>query len=184
MANQLTRYATVATVDTAGEGGFWGFIVYPDEAGNNTLISDGVERTFVYQFVLPFRATISVVVSEVRVTEAGKKYGLGIYDVNGDLVVRTAALSLDSSGIQESSLVAAATLEPGIYYHAQTTDATGTGALRGVGFSTPAVGIMNQGSEARVGRAGNNGSAGVLAATMGGITASTSRIAGMAFFKP
>jgi len=174
---------TVATVATAGEGGFFGFTVDVINAGTNTLISGGAEQTYVYQFVLPFRATISKVSSEIRTAEVGKFYGLGIYDVNGNLVVRTAQIGMDATGIQETSLVASATLEPGAYYYAQTTDGT-TGELRGTILGTATMSIMNQGSENRVGKAANNGSAGVLAATMGSITATVNRSPAIAFFKP
>ena len=183
MANQLTRYATVAVVDTAGEGGFFGLTVSYASIGGPTLISDGAERTFVYQFVLPFRATIATVNSEITIAEVGKFYGLGIYDVAGNLVVRTAAIGMDSTGRQETALAASATLEPGVYYFAQTTDGT-TGKLRATANNAAEMNIVNQGTENRIGRAGNNGSAGVLAATMGAITASASRSAAMALFKP
>ena len=161
-----------------------GTSVFYLEVGANTLINTAVNETRVFEFVLPFRATISKVVSEVRVLETGKFYGVGLYDVNGNLVVRTAALSLDSIGIQESNLVTPATLEPGVYYLAQTTDATGTGALRGLTSNSATLAIMNEGAENRAGAAANDGTAGVLAATMGAVSASQATMPAEVFFKP
>jgi len=172
-----------ATVDTAGEGGFFGFTVDIINAGSNTKISGGAEQNYVYQFVLYFRAVISKVSSEIRTAEVGKFYGLGIYDINKDLVARTAQIGMDATGIQETALVASATLEPGVYYYAQTTDGT-TGELRGTILGTASMTIMNEGSENRVGRAANDGVAGVLPATMGDITATVNRSPAVAFFKP
>ena len=92
MANQLTRYATVATVDTAAQGYFVGLEVFAGEGSSGTILI-GVNETRVYQFVLPFRAVVRNITTEVTTGgAAGKKYGAGLYDASKNRLLHTGAL--------------------------------------------------------------------------------------------
>ncbi len=172
MANQLTRYATVATVDTAGEG----FVLVPSispHALTPILIGTIIDGTWAFQFVLPLRITFSKIITEIVVGgAAGKKYGVGIYDKDKNLLVQTGAIDAQAVAINSTS-VTAITLEPGVYWQAQTTDDV---AVQARGFSSTVVDVWDLANKNTT-RSGtvNASSAGVLPATLGTITKSTSR---------
>ncbi|KKK64291.1 hypothetical protein LCGC14_2985710 [marine sediment metagenome] len=182
MANQLTRYATVATVDTAGEGYFIGVVVQAAE--NDTGIAfSGVNQVWTWQFVLPFRATTRQIIAEVSTGgAAGKFYGLGLYDVGKNLLVQTGAIDAQAVAVTSTS-VTAITLEPGVYWFAQTCDDAAT-QFRLLGFGTQTSFTSANENTARGGTAANPGVAGVLPATLGVVTANTSRSIILAVFEP
>ena len=181
MANQLTRYATVASVRTAGEG----FVVVPIITPGNLvaiLISSGVNATWAFQFVLPLRITLSKIITEITTGgAAGKKYGVGLYDKDKNLLVETGALDAEAVAINSTS-VTAITLEPGVYWQAQTTDDAATQA-RGLGSAVVDVWDLANKNNTRSGT-GNASSAGVLPATLGTITKSTIRFPVVILLEP
>ena len=174
MANQLTRYATVATVDTAGGGVLvLPTVTIPADLQAGSLGFSGANQTWAWQFVLPFRITFSKIVTEVTVGgAAGKFYGVGIYDKDKNLIIETGQIDAEAVAIVSTS-VTATTLEPGVYYSAQTADDAATQFLV---MTLSAMGIYDTlNKNANRGGLATAGSAGVLPAALGTITASTSR---------
>ena len=183
MANQLTRYATVATVDTAGEGGFLGGIIYPNSAALGTETLGSANDVHVYQFVLPFRAVIRTIGFEVFTLEVGKLAGFGLYDVNGNRLVHTGAVSTTTTGRKFTS-VTAVTVEPGVYFLAWTADGTTFAYITQLNVSTGTLGNFWNQSATRIGVAANPSVAGVLPATLGAITAQVSVILPLVLYEP
>ena len=180
MANQLTRYATVATVDTADQGYFVGLSVHLADTGTAVIVA-AIDQTRAYGFVLPFRVVVGNIVTEVTTGGgAGKKYGVGLYDVNGNLILETGTLDANTTQINSTSITAV-TLEPGIYFHAQTSDSATT-QLRTINFVSQEQDFLKQGSANQVGIASNTGSVGTLAATMGTLDGSTNRAPSYALY--
>ncbi len=165
MANQLTRYATVATVDTAGEGLFYAVTIHAPRPGVNTVGT--IDQVRVHQFVLPFRATINRIMTEVTTGGgAGKKYGVGLYDVAKNLLVETGALDANTVQANETT-VTQITFEPGVYWIASTSDSAST-QLRIANSETVFKHLM---TTVRMGTAANAaGSPGVLPSTLGAIS--------------
>ncbi len=183
MANQLTRYATVATVDTAGEGYFFGVSIEASDFGVGTIIS-GVDQCRAYQFVLPFRTVVRKITSEITTGGgASKKYGVGLFDVNGDLILETGALDANTTQILTTSITAV-TLEPGIYWLGQTSDSATT-AMRVVVRGTIERDIfINSGTIIFDATTSNAGSAGVLPSSMGSLVNNAVRQPGAVLFQP
>ena len=177
MANQLTRYATVATVDTADQGYFFGvFIQHPTNVSSGATFVSVADQVDVFQFVLPFRVVVGNIVTEITgAGGAGKKYSVGLYSADGNtLLVHTGALAADATGILKTAISPTVTLEPGVYFFAQTTDDGATTATR-INVDAFAFDLLNEGSSTRFGNAANTSSAGVLPATLGTITPPASR---------
>ena len=181
MANQLTRYATVATVDTAGEGYFIGAAVHLVSTG--VLEPAGVaNQVLVYQFVLPFRATIREVITEVTTLVAASLYSCGIYTPDGNtLLINSGTFNGATTGIK-SNVIAAVTLDPDVYLFAQTANTTTTLVTRSLNLSLPCI-LLTGGAVVRCATAANASAAGVLPATLGALT-STTRMPMMAVFSP
>ena len=182
MANQLTRYATVATVDTAGEGYFYGLTVAVSD-GSGGLIISTVDDVYVWQFVLPFRQVVRQITS--RVTTGGgasKLYGVGLYDIDGTRVVTTGALDANTTQINTTAITAV-TLEPGVYWSAQTSDSATTQLLTFV-FGSVETNILNDSGAIIVGKGANGSSAGVLPATLGAVSAATARLPATVLYLP
>jgi len=155
----------VANVTTAGQGFF---IAAPENTlATTTAALASINQVRVAQFVLPFRMIVRTLVSEVTTLGgAGKKYGVGIYNVDKTLLVESGALDANTAAINATA-VTATTMEPGTYYVAWTSDSTST-ILRAV--NTQIQSVLNQGTDTRMGAAANSGTAGVLPATLGVIT--------------
>ncbi|KKN26207.1 hypothetical protein LCGC14_0876950 [marine sediment metagenome] len=173
MPGRLPRLpGVVASIDTAGEG----FVVVPIITPGNLvtmLISSGVNATWVFQFILPVRITFTEIVTEITTGGAsGKKYGVGFYDKDKNLIIETGALDAEAVAINSTN-VTSTTLEPGVYWQAQTTDDAATQA-RGLASAVVDVWDLANKNNTRSGT-GNASSAGVLPATIGTITKSTIR---------
>ena len=180
MANQLTRYATVATVDTAGEGYFVGVAIGP-VASSAGVMSSGVTETRVFPFVLPFKATIRNITTEVTTGgAAGKKYSVGLYDADKNQVLTSGTIDAEAIAVTTTSITAV-TLEPGVYWQAQTTDDNATQFRRILSDLSPFT-LINDATDV-IGLA-NASSAGVLPATLGTITGSTGRLPMYVIFSP
>ena len=183
MANQLTRYATVASVRTAGEGYFFGVSIQVEDIGVGVIVS-GVDQCKVWQFVLPFRAVVRQISTEVTTAGgAGKKYGVGLFDVNGNLVLETGALDANTVQLNTTSITAV-TLEPGIYWQGQTADTT-TVQLRDLVRGSTEVSFLNaSGTIIADGTTGNAGSVGTLPSTMGALVSNAVRQPAAVLFLP
>jgi hypothetical protein len=168
-------------VDTAGEGYFVGISLYLALSGAG-VATNGTTETRVFQFVLPFRAVVRNITTEVTTGGAsGKKYGVGLYDIGGNRLLHTGALDAEAVARNVTSITAV-TLEPGVYYQAQTTDDSNTQFRR---LMTELGGIiLLKDTGALVGLAANTSSAGVLPATLGTVTANSDRLPIYSIFSP
>ena len=180
MANQLTRYATVATVDTAGEGGFFGFLINTPQTSAGAAITNAADRVLVTQFVLPFRVVVRNVVVDITTLEVGKLAGFGLYDAAKNLVLASGAISTTTTGVK-SDVITPVTVEPGVYFVAWTADGT-TAAGRFATGGTNYINIVNE-NAVRTARAANASSAGVLPATLGALTEESHNTL-MVYFEP
>ncbi len=182
MPGRLPRLpGVVATVDTAGEGYFVGGTV---TFGNQlaALLVTAIDQVAVFQFVLPFRAKVAQISWWVTTGGgSGKKLGIGIYDANKNLLLESGAVDGNTTG-QAVVSITAVTLEPGIYWLAATSDSATTQVVTLEDSST--VGQILNKTATLFGTAANAATAGVLPATLGTITAATTRAAIMAVFAP
>ena len=157
-----------ATVDTAGEGGFYGVCI---NAGPNSVTSAvlaSVNLVKVYQFVLPFRAIVRNLTFEIEVLSVGGLCSVGLYSADGNILrVHSGAVSTTTTGIK-NVVASAVTLEPGVYFHSWTGDNI-TFKLRSFVSAQGWNNLINNNAN-RVGSAANPSVAGVLPATLGAIT--------------
>ncbi len=170
MANQLTRYATVATVDTAGLGGFYTPNIHEAAVSGEGSVLSVNNQIKVNQIVLPFRAVVGQFVFRVTTVSASGLCAVGLYDKDKNLIVRSGAISTTGAGIKNGNTNVTVTLEPGVYFTTWTGDNT-TFRLRAAG--TPDSGIPNVNGVDRVGNAANPSVAAILPATLGALTAGT-----------
>jgi hypothetical protein len=169
-----------ATVDTAGEGYFIGVGISHSVSATNVAVSSA-NQTRAFQFVLPFRAKVTNIIAEVLgAGAAGKKFGVGLYDKDKNLILKTVALDANSATVQSDTLATPVVLEPSIYWLAQTCDDAAT-TFRSI--TVASIFDLNNENTVRCGTA-NASSAGVLPATLGTITASTSRNPIIVVFEP
>ncbi|KKL81683.1 hypothetical protein LCGC14_1992300, partial [marine sediment metagenome] len=117
----------------------------------------------------------------VLTLSVGAKAGAGIYDKDGNLLVRTGAIDLTTTGVKTAATTSTVPLEPGVYWVANTIDDT-TAVLR-AGPSTASAAIMNS-TNVHQGNAANSGSAGILPATLGVISSSSGFPPAMIYFEP
>ena len=182
MAGRLPRVTgATGSVDTAGEGGFFGMIIYPQGGAAAGAVFPIANKTNCVHMVLPFRTVVGQINSEVTTLQVGKLYGIGLYDMNGDLIVRTNAQSSTTTGIKTTSTSATVTVEPGPYWFCWSGDDTGIALLR--------LNLSGLVRSDKIGAlqftAANDSTAGVLPATLGTLTGATSpTIYPMAYFTP
>ncbi len=171
-----------ATVDTAGEGGFWPVTIYPAVSGSTDSVNTAND-VVVAQFVLPFRAVVGNISFGVFTLEAGKFAGFGIYSVAGNRLVHSGAVSVASTGTKSASITAV-TLEPAIYFFAWTIDGT-TAALQAVNtYTNGQHALVSNAVSTRYGIAANPSVAGVLPATLGVITSNTTFLLPTCYMEP
>jgi hypothetical protein len=155
-------------VDTADEGGFFGFLINTPQTNAGAGIAGGVaNRVFVTQFVLPFRVVVRNIVFDVTTQEIGALAGVGLYNPAGERVVTSGAISTTGAEVKTVAITPV-TIEPGVYFVAWTCDGT-TAAGRFATGGTSFINIVNK-NAVRVARAANASSAGVLPATLGALT--------------
>lgn len=188
MARREARFTStpgtgVAEIATAGEGYFWGISIQVEDYTAGLIVS-GIDQCRVWQFVLPFRAVVRQITSEVTTGGGGgKKYGVGLFDANGNLLLETGALDANVVAINTTAITAV-TLEPGIYWQGQTTDSVTT-QLRELSRGTSEVALMNDsGVIITDGTTGNAGVAGILPATMGALATNAVRQPAAVLFLP
>ena len=185
MSGRLPRLpGVVATLDTAGEGYFVGVsVVLTNTPGTGEAVSVA-DQVRAFQFVLPFRAVVRKITTEVTTLEAGQLYNVAIFSADRNtLLVETGALTTASAAVIETS-VTAVTLEPGVYWFAQTADTSTTVVFRTIGFGAVQINWLNAGSVEKGGVAANTSSSAVFPSTLGAISASTAKTPIAAVFSP
>jgi len=170
MANQLTRYATVASVRTADEGYFTPFGL---GSTSNGVMMSVVDEMRLSQFVLSIQLRVRLI--KVEVTTGGgasSLLGIGVYDKDGNLLLESGAQDANTIGAQSYTLSTPVLLEPGIYFLGWSSDSTSTATVRVDVSGNDLTDLLNTGTVKKAGLGANDSSAGILPATMGTITAS------------
>ena len=174
----------VAVVDTADQGYFCGGIVTASLALGVQEVTNIADRVHLFGFVLPFRAVVRKVATEVTTLEAASLYSVGIYNADGtSLLVDSGTFNGATTGIKQNT-VTAVTLEPGPYLFAQTANTTTTLVVRIFAVGTALQGLVNGTDITTFSIAANTSSAGVLPATTGALTRNTDRQLTAAIFAP
>ena len=119
----FTEKSDVANVHVAGEGSFFGVSIHP-EATTGGVVSTVIDEVRVTQFVLPIRATVNRIATElVVVGGASTLYGVALYDRGKNLLLETGALDANTTQFLETTITPISLL-PGIYWLAATSDST------------------------------------------------------------
>ncbi len=175
-----------ATVDTADQGYFLAYVVHASVGVITNSFIGNVNDIFAYQFVLPFRVVVRRISWELTTGVNSSLSAVGLYSADGNsLLVHTGAVStaIADQGVI-STVVTAVTIEPGIYFFAQTSTSTSV-IVRAVNVPTLTIDLIESGStNPLVGIAANSSSSGVLPATLGTITASNARRPAHCVFRP
>ena len=170
MPGRLPRLpGVVATVDTAGQGGFAGIYIYPQGGAAAGAVFSVANTTYCVNMVLPFRCVVGQVNSEVTTLQVGKLYGFGLYDMNGDPIVVTPAISSTTTGVKTTATTATVTVEPGPYWFCWSADSVGIQLMR-LNLTNF---IQSDSAAPILFTAANDSVAGVLPATLGTLTGST-----------
>ncbi len=181
MAGRLPRVTgAVGAVDTADQGYFIGVSIYFPVVATAAIVGSADEIR-VTQFVLPFRVTVGKIVIEISTGSASGKMGIALYDKDSNLVLESGAISTTSTGVISTSITAV-TIEPGVYFLADTADNT-TVQTRKVTFPTQVRGLMNKQTVKKHGTGANSSTAAVFPSTIGAIS-DASNTPTMALFEP
>ena len=171
MSGRLPRLAgVVATVDTADQGFLSSSIMHGGQAIADAAVVAGANEVRVLQFVLLFRITIGQLSFQVTTLDAGNFVGTGIYSADRNtLLLESGGVSTTTTGVKVTALGSPVTLEPGIYWQADTVDST-TVQMRKTSMNSMDT-LFNAQTLKKMGIAANASIAGALPATLGAITA-------------
>ena len=159
-----------ATVDTVDLGFLSSSIMHGGQAMVNAALIAGANEVRATQFVLLFRITIGQLSFHVTTLDVGKFVGTGIYSADRNtLLLESGGVSTTTTGVKVTALGTPVTLEPGIYWQADTTDSTVV-QMRKVSM-TSMDSLLNSQTLEKMGIAANTSTAGALPATLGAITA-------------
>jgi hypothetical protein len=137
--------------------------------GTSQSIVGSNNQVRAFQFVLPFRLTVSDVQFRVTAAYANREVGIGIYSADGNtLLVDTGVVSAASAGLKKATLSTPVTLAPGPYWYAWTSDYNAVKLTSTFADST--FDSLFSDTNPQMGTAANAGSEGVLPATLGAIT--------------
>ena len=152
-----------------------GYVIFPEVVHGkpgDAMVGVGViDEVVAYQFVQSYGAIIQTLRIYVDTLEAGKVFGVGIYDKDGNLLFETGARSTAATGLQSIALGAPQTIEEGVYSIAWTSNST-VARLLGVRFgeNTALNEMLNANATKRAGTATAAATPGVMNATLGAIT--------------
>jgi hypothetical protein len=165
---------------TPGQGGFVGagfpfpFAFYAGTTLSGSVMGTSMNQLTVFQFQPLVTFTISKVSARVVTGAANSNVNFGIYDVNGNKLLDSGAISTASSAVNISATFASPVkLSAGsTYYFAQSSDHTSNTIVAFTNGLPGSANIINL-NATRVGQAANGTVAGVMPATLGTITADT-----------
>ena len=187
MAGRLPRVTgATGVVDTADQGYFFVHTIVNAATVSTQTVTSANNAVRVFQQVLPFRAIVRQIGWELTTGVDASNSSMGIYNADGtSLLVHSGAVgtAIADQGIQTTS-VTAVTLEPGIYYFAQTSTSAVV-ECRMWNLGARGQNLLNAVSTAeRLGTAANSSSSGVLPATLGTITDATGINPSLCVFSP
>ncbi len=168
-------------IDTADRGYFFGVsVAAPDNSGTTTTFAANVHR--VWQFMLPFAATVNQLTFEVvAVSGASTSLSLGLWDaacstllVNSGVMSAGGTPDINVAGIKNKAITGGPlTLPAGVYWLAMTTNSTAL-TLRSLALPSQAISLLNNPTNKKFAQAGNSGSSGAFPSSCGSLTASVS----------
>lgn len=169
-----------ASVTTAGQGYLVsGNLPYVSTlAANPPTGANGVRAT---QFVLPFKISITKVTITIVGIAASEKVAVGIYDAPGTTKLLDSGTFDGGTASTQTLTIGAVTLNPGVYWFAQTTT-NATVTVQAVTTTATQAAILNN-NVVRMGNAANASVAGVLPAALGVVSAA-SFVQTFALFEP
>jgi hypothetical protein len=173
-----------AVISTAGQGFFFGPGITSVNASfinlNETAeVSAGTNNAvLVFQFTLFGTYTISTISTVIFTGATSALVSYGIYDATGtNLLLNSGTFSASSTGTKVNTITPV-TLNPGVYWFAQTSS---SGTVQSLGTSQQNSGtatgwyyILLNTNYPRSGQAANSSSSGVLPSSLGTITGYTS----------
>ena len=198
VANNITSGSLPAAqntvlINTVDQGYFYGFWVQPPEStGSTTVFTANVHR--VWQFVLPFTATINQVDFEVVIASGicGGTCSLGFalwnsacttVMVNSGVMTSGGSPDINTTGSKIKTVSGGpVTLSPGVYWLAMTTDSTVL-TVRSGSFPTGLNTTLNAQTNKKAAQTGNAGSAGTFPASCGTVTTGITNAAPLVLFE-
>lgn len=162
--------------NVAGQGGFCPTILASGMLGTGGVtISASNNQVCFCKFFLPFQATISKIVIDVTTAQASSHAGIGIYDITGNIkLVDSGAISTAASNTVTTTITTV-TLPPGSYILAWTTDNNTVQCTGSAMGNLPRlIGGTGGAAFTGFGTAANASAGGVLPATLGALSTSTS----------
>ncbi len=169
MPGRLPRLpGVVAVVDTADQGYVMAPTIIVPRIITAAMVS-GVDQVRAFQFVLPFRIKVGKIIVHLTTGGgAGKLYAVGIYDVDKNILFQAQEKDANATG-GFIHTVTTTTLEPGVYYWAQTADTTSV-IFRVADTSGGFDGLFDKFTTKAVGTATAASSPGILNSALGTIT--------------
>lgn len=167
---------------TAGQGYFLGggFDIGDTLTGGTTIAANTVRAV---QFVLPFKITIRTVSARASAAGgAGTLFAVGIYDVNGNKLIDSGTFNGNNIATRQSNAIAAVTLNPGVYFYAWTATSAAIAVAAFIVNMNPNTEVTGFGVGPFI--ANNGSAAGVLPATLGGISGYVATNVWIALFQP
>lgn len=160
-------------ISTPGAGWFIGPGIFQPVnvnpgSGASVTSADNVVRFL--SFVLPISVTIRTCTVRLTAGLGSQVVGVGIYDINGNAVLRTSFTLTTTSPV--TNTFSPVTLPAGVYFLAQSANPGPTTSCISVVVSTDAYPVINAVNPS-YGHAANVMSAGVMPATLGALTGDT-----------
>ena len=146
-------------------------ITIPQNTAATTVVAGAANQVRVVQVVVPYTITVGKVVGNIATISASQNMFVGVYDSSGNKLLE-AALSCAALNGVSTTLGTPVTLTPGTYlyaYSASDTVCAASGAALSGGWSN-----MLSKNTTRTATAANAVSAGVMPATLGTLTFSSS----------
>ncbi len=162
-----------AHIHIAGEGYFFAPTIHPPTNINGGVIVGGVDEVRAIQFLLPCRAVVNRLLTEVTtVGGASTLYGVALYSADRNTLLKASG-AIDANTTQQNlTTLTAFFLNPGVYWLAWTADTT---SLQMRTTNIPGAGslqFLSDTTTRRTGIAANAApSPGTFPATLGAISA-------------
>lgn len=169
---------------------FWGAGISPSQLVMNGDVINGTPITstnnlvYVYQFVLPVAMTIRQMVWYLNSGNVGEVFSFGFYNAAKNLIFQVTNTRVGGQNIYVSTF-ADQTLQPGVYWFAQTCSGTTANGMNATstswgGSTFAAFSLRSNGYSGSVqmsGVAANAASAGVLPSSLGAISNAGANVA-------
>lgn len=144
---------------------------WPSTAGSQASLANTSNQVALIRVYMPSAITVSLITFSVLSSDAGKFWGVGLYDLDGNLILDSGPVVMPASPLINQMLhssISPVTIGSGIYWMASSTNSPSS-TLRSVSTPSASTNLLNDGV-AILGAAANPSVAGQLPATTGAIT--------------